>query len=164
MRALWWFTGFLTLVIFVAAAAGPRRALSQTDRLDPVAGLVGQQVTACNYNADLTVRVTGAEWLPVVADAVAPATEGWLILLIDVTNVSDKSEALTTRPLQLHAEDGRIFAVAEDPPDITDVARSYGVQPPWQAFDPGHTVASVVTFLVPAGAGPLTLAGLRDYC
>jgi len=31
----------------------------------------------------------------------------WIVTLIDVTNVSDKSEALTTRPLQALAEESR---------------------------------------------------------
>jgi hypothetical protein len=126
--------------------------------------LVGQRVTACNYNADLVITVVSVERTTTIAGELAPSGSQWIVLLIDVTNVSTKAEALTSRPLQLRDASGAVYEVQEDPPDITAVADSYGVTPPWQGFVPGITDRSVLTFLVPRNAGALTLAGKRDFC
>lgn len=131
---------------------------------NPAESLVGQRVTACNYNAELNIVVVSAEWTKVVVGEVAPRNMMWIVALIDVTNISNKPEALTTRPLQLRDGSGGVYDVQEDPPSADDVAEAYGVTPPWQDFYPGSTDRSVVTFLVPADAGPLTLVGKSDYC
>jgi hypothetical protein len=130
----------------------------------PADALVGQQVTACTYGADLAVTVTGVDWTPLLADAVAPAGWSWVVALLAVTNGAAKSEALTSRPLELVDGLGSHYLVQEDPPDVTAVAALYGVQPPWQEFVPGLPTQSVVTFLVPSTVDTLTLLGRRDYC
>jgi hypothetical protein len=138
--------------------AGHARAATPAD------GLVGQRVIACTYGKDLAVTVTGVDWTAVVADGLAPEGAMWLVARLDVTNLSDISEALTSRPLQLQDARGAVYPVQEDPPDATLVAQLYSVYPPWQEFEPGVLTPSVVTFLVPADVGGLTLVGRRDYC
>ncbi|HZQ37000.1 MAG TPA: hypothetical protein VFD32_13805 [Dehalococcoidia bacterium] len=162
-RQLW-----LIFAVFLVAAVrvSDRSAvLAQEARpATPADGLVGQQVTACTYDADLAVTVTGVDWTPVVADGVAPDGSSFVVALLAVTNLADKTEALTSRPLELVDAAGTHYLVQEDPPDASLVAEAYGVQPPWQEFDPGVTTASVVTFLVPGTVDGLTLLGRRDYC
>jgi len=155
----------LTVAVAVALATGfPAPAPLARAAANPADSLVGQQVTACNYAADLEVVVVQADWTRTVVGETAPGGGLWIVALIDVTNVADKTEALTTRPLQLRDEAGNVYDVQEDPPDVTAVALAYGVTPPWQPFEPGITTRSVVTFLVPADVGALTLVGKRDYC
>src|SRR5436305_1945257 len=89
------------LIFSLALAAGVGGRAARAQQAGPAAGLIGQQVTACNYNKDLAVTVTGVDWTSVVADAVAPDGTMWVVALLDVTNLSEISEALTSRPLQL---------------------------------------------------------------
>jgi len=156
----------LLMVVMVDVLATGRVAPPSAARAaaNPADSLVDQQVTACNYNADLEVVVVQADGTRTVVGETAPGNGLWIVALIDVTNVADKTEALTTRPLQLRDEAGNVYDVQEDPPDVTAVALAYGVTPPWQPFEPGITTRSVVTFLVPADVGALTLVGKRDYC
>jgi hypothetical protein len=157
----------LILVLALALAAAGGRPAARAQSLHPATPadtLPGQQVVACNYDKELAVTVTGVDWTPVVADGLAPAGSMWAVVLLEVTNRSLISEALTSRPLELHDGAGMVYLVQEDPPDITEVAREYGVVPPWQPFEPGITTPSVVTFLVPADSTGLTLVGRRDYC
>jgi hypothetical protein len=164
MRRPRWYS--LAAVLVALVLAGDRSAVraQQAGPGTPADGLVGQQVTACTYGADLAVTVTGVDWTPVLADAVAPNGSRWVVALLQVTNLADKTEALTSRPLELMDAAGNHYLVQEDPPDASLVAEAYGVQPPWQEFVPGVPTPSVVTFLVPGTVDGLTLLGRRDYC
>lgn len=126
--------------------------------------LIGQRASACNYNADMSIVVLGVDRVRTIADGVAPSGYQWIVLTIQVTNTSNKAEALTSRPVLLRDASGTLYEVREDPPDITAVADMYGVTAPWLAFLPGVTDRSVLTYLVPTNAGTLTLVGRRDYC
>lgn len=151
--------GIVVVVAGLLAAGGTAHGQS-----DPIAALAGQQTQACNYNADLDVTVVWTDATAVLVGTPAPAGQIWAVLIIDVTNVSDKVEALTSRPLELRDDRGRTFEVSEDPPDVADVAAAYEVLSPWYEFVPGITERSVVTFLVPRDVAALTLVGRRDYC
>lgn len=167
MRRQHWLIAAVAAVLLAAAtglAHRPAVRAQGSGPATPADGLVGQQVTACTYGADLAVTVTGVDWTPVLADAAAPEGSSWLVALLAVTNLADKTEALTSRPLELVDAAGNHYLVQEDPPDVSAVADVYGVTPPWQEFEPGVTTASVVTFLVPATVDGLTLLGRRDYC
>jgi len=131
---------------------------------NPAETLVGQRVRACNYNVDFDIGVTRVEWTKSVLGTSAPGNGMWIVAIIDVTNVSAKAEALTTRPLQVRDGRGREFNVREYPPDPVDLFRAYNVHASFQNFEPGITEQSVVTFQVPDDAGPLTLVGKRDFC
>ena len=121
-------------------------------------------MTACNYNVDFAIAVARAEWTKTVAGATAPGNGMWIVAIIDVTNLSTTAEALTTRPLQLRDGRGREFNVREYPPDPVDGSRSYGLKGAFEAFAPGITEQTLVTFQVPDDVGPLTLVGKRDFC
>jgi len=154
----------VAFLVVVGGLAVPALAVVPAQAAEPDTALVGQQTRACNHNADLDIVVVGAERTRAVAGALAPPGTVWVVIVIDVTNVSDRAEALTTRPLQLHDPFGAVFEVQEDPPDPADVAVVYDVFWPCHEFQPGLTERSVLTFLVPEEAGRLTLAGKRDYC
>lgn len=164
MRLQRWLTLALVLGALVRAGGRPAVWAQGTGPATPADALVGQQVTACTYGADLAVTITGVEWTPYVADAAAPEGYTFVVALLAVTNTADKTEALTSRPLELVDAAGNHYLVQEDPPDVTLVAAAYGVQPPWQEFVPGVSTPSVVTFLVPSAVDGLTLLGRRDYC
>jgi serine/threonine-protein kinase len=131
---------------------------------NPATSLVGQRTTACTYGVDFEIAVTRVEWTKTVIGATAPGNGMWIVAIIDVTNLGTKAEALTTRPLQLRDERGRQYNVREYPPDPVELFRAYMVHAAFQAFQPGITEQSVVTFQVPDTIGPLTLAGKRDFC
>lgn len=164
MRRQRWLVLALVLIAVLRAADRPAVHAQRTVPGSPADGLVGQQVVACTYDADLAVTVTGVDWTPVVADGVAPSGSSFVVALLDVTNLADKTEALTSRPLELVDAAGNHYLVQEDPPDVTLAAEAYGVQPPWQEFVPGVTTPSLVTFLLPDSVEGLTLLGRRDYC
>lgn len=144
-----------------APASGP---VSPRPAANPAESLVGQQVRACNYNVDFDISVARVEWTKTVIGATAAGNGMWIVAIIDVTNASDKAEALTTRPLQLRDGRGREFNVREYPPDPVDLFRAYNVHASFQTFQPGIREQSVVTFQVPDDVGPLTLVGKRDFC
>jgi hypothetical protein len=131
---------------------------------NPAESLVGQSVRACNYGVDFDISVARVEWTKSVIGNTAPGNGMWIVAFIDVTNASNKAEALTTRPLQLRDGRGREYNVREYPPDPVDLFRAYMVHAAFQNFEPGITEQSVVTFQVPDDAGPLTLVGKRDFC
>jgi hypothetical protein len=151
-----------------AALAAARRPVAVTpvpvEVATPAASLVGQRVTACNYAADLEITVVRTEWVKTVVGETAPGNDMWIVAIIEVTNVSDKAEALTTRPLLLRDGRGQEYNVREDPPGPVELARAYSVHPAFEAFEPGITEQSVVTFQVPDDVGLLTLVGKRDFC
>ena len=125
---------------------------------------MGQRVRACNYGVDFDIGVARVEWTKTVLTNTAAGNGMWIVAIIDVTNASNKAEALTTRPLQLRDGRGREYNVREYPPDPVDLFRAYMVHAPFQNFEPGITEQSVVTFQVPDDVGPLTLVGKRDFC
>ena len=131
---------------------------------DPAGSLVGQQTRACTYGVDMDIAVARAEATRTLLGTTAPGNAMWLVVLINVTNVSNNAESLTTRPLQLRDRQGRVYEVREYPPDPVDLTRTYGVHAPYERFQPGITEQSVVTFQVPQNVGQLTLVGKRDFC
>ena len=131
---------------------------------NPAETLVGQRVTACNYNVDFEIAVARVEWTKSVIGTTAPGNGMWIVAIIDVTNLSTEAEALTTRPLQLRDGQGRTYNVREYPPSPVDLFRAYMVHAAFANFEPGITETSVVTFQVPDNVGPLTLVGKRDFC
>lgn len=144
--------------------AGPASSPAAPTAANPAETLIGQRVTACNYNVDFEIGVVRVDWTKTVVGATAPGNGMWIAAIIEVTNLSNKAEALTTRPLQLKDSRGREYNVREYPPDPVEVFRAYGVHAPFQNFEPGITEESVVTFQVPSDVGPLTLVGKRDFC
>jgi hypothetical protein len=150
----------------VSTVAEAQAALAQSAPApsNPAESLVGQRVTACNYGVDFEIGVVRVEWTKTVLDATAPGNAMWIVAIIDVTNLANKAEALTTRPLQVRDGRGREYNVREYPPDPVDLHRAYSVHAAFQNFEPGITEESVVTFQVPSDAGPLTLVGKRDFC
>lgn len=147
-----------------AALAADVAPASAPPPATPADSLVGQRVTACNYNVDFDIVVARAEWVKTVAGATAPGNGMWVVAFIDTTNLSTKAEALVTRPVQVRDGRGREYNVSEYPPDPVDLARAYGVKGVYENFTPGITEQTVVTFQVPDSAGPLTLVGKRDFC
>jgi len=142
-----------------SGAPAPARAPA-----NPAESLVGQRVRACNYGVDFDIGVARVEWTKTVLTNTAAGNGMWIVAIIDVTNASNKAEALTTRPLQLRDGRGREYNVREYPPDPVDLFRAYMVHAPFQNFEPGITEQSVVVFQVPDDVGPLTLVGRRDFC
>jgi hypothetical protein len=147
-----------------AALAGGTSAPVTAGPANPAETLVGQRVTACNYGVDFEIGVSRVEWTKSVLGNNAPGNGMWIVAIIDVTNLSNKAEALTTRPLQLRDGRGREYNVREYPPDPVDLFRAFMVHAAFQNFEPGITEQSVVTFQVPDDVGPLTLVGKRDFC
>lgn len=131
---------------------------------NPAETVVGQRVTACNYGVDFELAVVRVEWTKTVLETTAAGNGMWIVAIIEVTNLSTKAEALTTRPLQLRDAGGREYNVREYPPDPVDLFRAYAVHAAFQNFEPGITEQSVVTFQVPENVSPLTLVGKRDFC
>ena len=147
------------------AGAGTRpAAAAPAAPANPAETLVGQRVTACNYSVDFDIEVARVEWTKTVIGNDAPGNAMWIVAFINVTNLSTKAEALTTRPLKVQDGRGREFNVKEYPPDPVDLHRAYGVRAAFQSFDPGITEQTVVTFQVPGDVGSLTLVGKRDFC
>lgn len=147
-----------------AALAGGAPAPVTAAPANPAETLVGQRVTACNYGVDFEIAVARVEWTKTVLGTTAPGNGMWIVAIIEVTNLSNKAEALTTRPLQLRDGRGREYNVREYPPDPVDLFRAQMVHAAFQNFEPGITEQSVVTFQVPDDVGPLTLVGKRDFC
>jgi hypothetical protein len=131
---------------------------------NPAQTLIGQRVTACNYGVDFEIAVSRVEWTKTVLGTTAPGNGMWIVAIIEVTNISTKAEALTTRPLKLVDERGREHNVREYPPDPVDLFRAYEVHAAFSSFEPGITETSVVTFQVPDNVTSLTLTGKRDFC
>lgn len=121
-------------------------------------------MTGCTYGVDFELAVVRAEWTKTVLDTTAPGNGMWVVAFVDVTNVGVKAEALVTHPVKLRDGRGREYDSKVYPPDPVDLSRAYRVKGAFESFQPGITEQTVLAFQVPQDAGPLTLAGKRDFC